>query len=160
MTDYERCYILEEGVAPEIVARLKEPHSKERHGLPFAWMASYHGKDSRQNITYFENAVRMCKLDFPIRVWMNTWSDDIVVSFVPLEAIQEPHIQEWFLSFYEVPVEEAKERLDKFPTYPYNGENPDTVRAALWASGETPAGIGKKSIEHLKSRNIPIIKKF
>jgi hypothetical protein len=89
--------------------------------IPFVWMISYRGADARQNIRYFENGVRHLNLTIPIRVFMSVWTHAVVISFVPLESIKEPHVREWFSTFYEVTINEAKVRLDNFPDWPYDG---------------------------------------
>jgi hypothetical protein len=124
-------HILPHEVEPSILARLIEPHSKERPGIPFAWMLSYGAREARQNIRYFENGVRHCALEFPIRVFFSKWSHAIVITFVPLEAIREPHILEWYVTFYEVPVEEAKTRLETWPEWPHDGRNEMAVRTEI-----------------------------
>jgi hypothetical protein len=127
--------IWRKNVPKDILERLSEPHSKERPGLPFAWMVSYTAEGALQNMQFFENGVRHCKLEFPIRVFMSNWTDAIVITFVPLEAIKEIHVMEWSTSFYEVPLEEAKRRLIEHPRFPYDGRNPDTVRAEIIVAG-------------------------
>lgn len=122
-------------VPEEILSRISEPHSKERPGLPFAWMVSYTAEGALQNIRFFENGVRHCKLEFPIRIFMSNWTDAIVITFVPIEAIKEIHVMEWSASFYEVPVDEAKRRLVEYSRFPYDGRNPDTVRAEIIVAG-------------------------
>lgn len=153
-------YIFPQKVPTHVIERLEQPHSKESHGCPFAWMSSYHAEHALQNIRYFENAVRICKLEFPIRVWLSAWTDNIVVSFVPLEAIREPHIQEWFKTFYEIPVAEAKEKLEKYPKFPYDGRNPDTVRAEILVKYGTPSELIKQSTDYLKSIGVTIESKW
>lgn len=143
-------------VAPAIRARLLEPDSEHRPGIPFAWILSYEAARARQNIRYFENGVRHCQLEFPIRVFMSTWSAAIVVSFVPLEAIKEPHVQEWYDSFYEVPVEDAKARLERYPAFPYDGRNPDLALAELRTNGELKAVL-RRSRERLLALGVPLL---
>lgn len=134
--------------------RLTQPHSEARPGIPIVWMLSYRAEGALQNIRYFENGVRHCQLEFPIRVFLSHWTDAILVSFVPLEAVKEPHVQEWHVTFYEVPVEEAKARLTKFPKFPYDGRNADLVRAEMLAGGDIQRLL-KRSAERLKALGIP-----
>lgn len=94
------------------------------------------------------------KLDFPIRVFLSNWTDAILVSFVPLEAVREPHVQEWYVTFYEVPVAEAKERLEKYPRFPYDGRNADLVRAEMLAGGDVRK-LMKLSEARLKELGVP-----
>lgn len=133
--DGDHQHVLPSEVPEKIMQRLAAPHSKERPRIPFAWMISYSGEGALQNIRYFENGVRHCQLDFPIRVFFSTWTAAIVVTFVPIHAIREPHVLEWLTTFYEVSVPEAKERLAKFPDFPYDGQNSDTFRASVFERG-------------------------
>jgi len=128
-------HVLEKAVPEEIMARLSEPHSKERPCIPFAWMISYEAVAALRNIGYFENGVRHCQLEFPIRVFLSTWTAAIVITFVPLQAIREPHVLEWYTTFYEVTVDEAKDRLARFPNFPYDGQNSDAFRAEIMVRG-------------------------
>jgi hypothetical protein len=146
-------------VDPAILSVLSREHSVERPAIPFAWMVSYTGRKALLNIGYFENGVRHCKLDFPIRVFFSNWTDAIVISFVPLEAIREPHVLEWYSSFREVPVEEAKALLTAHPKFPYDGRSADLVRAEILASGG-PQSLLDKSRATLKERGIDIPPKF
>lgn len=148
--------IYERFVEPAIRDRLQRAGTDDKPSIPFAWMLSYRASSARQNIRYFENGVRHCQLEFPIRVFLSHWSAAIVVSFVPLEAIKEPHVQEWYDSFYEVPVEEAKARLEQFPEFPYNGQNSDLYLADLRTSGEQQAVL-KRSKERLRAMGVPLI---
>ena len=122
-------------VPPEVFADLSRPHTKERPGIPFSWMVSYSGTKALNNIRVFENGARHCQLQFPIRVYMSTWTPAILTSFVPIESVREAHILDWFTSFYEVPVEEAKARLQQHPEWPYDGRNADLARAELMTQG-------------------------
>lgn len=146
-------------VAPEVYARLAQPHSKERPGVPFTWMLSYEAEDALQNIRYFENGVRHCQLDFPVRVFLSKWTDAILVSYVPLEAVREPHVQEWYVTFYEVSAEQAKERLSKFPRFPYDGRKSDLVRAQMIADGDVQQLL-KRSADRLRQLGVPLESKF
>ena len=92
--------------------------------LPFPWMISYSGEGAHQNIRFFENGARHRLVTLPIRVFMSTQTAAVVISFVPIEAVKEPHVREWLSTFYEVPVEEAKTRLENFPDWPYDGREP------------------------------------
>jgi hypothetical protein len=155
-TDPERGLLFDRFVEPEMLERLQRDASEQSPSIPFAWMLSYRSSSALNNIRYFENGVRHCKLDFPIRVFMSEWTAAIVISFVPLEAIREPHVQEWYASFYEVSAEVAKERLSKFPEYPYDGRNVDTVLAELRVSGQQDE-IRRRSRERLKAKGVPLI---
>lgn len=155
-TDPKRSGLFEQAVEPVMLERLQRRATENSPSIPFAWILSYRSAGALQNIGYFENGVRHCKLDFPIRVFMSDWTAAIVVSFVPLEAIREPHVQEWLDSFKEIPTEVAKERLTKFPEYPYDGRNIDLVLAELRLSGQQDA-IRKRSRERLQAIGIPLI---
>lgn len=141
--DGDHQHVLAREVPESIMTRLAEPHSKERPRIPFAWMVSYTAEGAVQNIAYFETGVRHCKLDFPVRVFFSNWTDAIVVTFVPLQAIREPHVLEWYTTFYEVPVDVAKERLARHPRFPYDGRNPDLVRAEIMGAGGPQALVDK-----------------
>lgn len=122
-------------VSSDILEVISRPHTKEIPGVPFVWMVSYESAAALQNIKIFENGVRHCKLQFPIRVFLSKWTDAIVVSFVPLESIKEIHVMEWYCTFYEVDVDVAKHQLVQFPKFPYDGRNADLVRADLICNG-------------------------
>lgn len=141
--DGDHQHVLAREVPESIMRRLAEPHSKDRPRIPFAWMVSYTAEGAAQNIGYFENGVRHCQLDFPIRVFFSNWTDAIVVTFVPLQAIREPHVLEWYTTFYEVSVDVAKDRLARYPKFPYDGRNPDLVRAEIMTAGGPQALIDK-----------------
>ncbi|HJV87693.1 MAG TPA: hypothetical protein VJ698_19645 [Noviherbaspirillum sp.] len=100
----------------------------ERPRIPFTWMVSYDGRKARRNIAYFEHGARNCKRAFPIHVYMSALTPAVVISFVPLTGVREPHVREWMSSYHEIPVEEAKRRLDAFPEWPYDGRDADVVR--------------------------------
>ena len=151
--------VFKDFVPPAVYERLAEPHSDERPGIPFVWMLSYRSSGALQNIRYFENGVRHCQLQFPIRVYLSHWTDAILVTFVPLEAVREPHVQEWHVTFYEVPLEEAKERLAKHPEFPYDGRNRDAVRAEMLANGDIQQLL-KRSADHLRARGVPLESKY
>jgi hypothetical protein len=160
MKNYEPIeLIFKDQVPPEVYARLAEPYSDARPAIPFIWILSYSSEGALQNIRFFENGVRHCKLEFPIRVFLSNWTDAILISFVPLDAVREPHVQEWNVTFYEVPVEEAKERLTKFPSFPYDGRNADLVRSEMLAGGDVRRLL-KLSADRLKSLGIPQEEKF
>jgi hypothetical protein len=127
--------VWKKNVPTEMLERLSVPHTVTTRGLPFAWMVSYRASGALQNLKIFQRGVECCKLEFPIRVFFSKWTDAIIVTFVPLEAIKEIHIMEWYYTFYEVSPEEAKERLEKYPSFPYDGRNPDTVRAEIIVNG-------------------------
>ncbi len=146
-------------VEPRVFARLAAAHSKERPGMPFSWMVSYDGAKALNNIRVFENGVRLCSLEFPIRVFFSRWSDAIVTSFVPLEAIREAHVLEWYSTFYEVPVDAAKAMLQQHPKWPYDGRNADLARAELIAAGG-PNRLLKESQDRLSSMGIAIPRKW
>ena len=146
--------IFKEFVPNKVYERLAAPESDDMPSIPLIWMLSYRASGALQNIRYFENGVRHCKLEFPIRVFLSNWTDAILVSFVPLEAVREPHVQEWHVTFYEVPVEEAKERLTQFPRFPYDGRNHDTVRAEMLAGGHLQKLL-KLSATRLKELGVP-----
>lgn len=157
--DGDHRHVLAREVPEAIMNRLAEPHSKERPRIPFAWMVSYSAAGAIQNIGFFENGVRHCKLDFPIRVFFSTWTDAIVITYVPLEAIREPHVLEWYTTFYEVSVEDAKARLAIHPKFPYDGRNPDLMRAEIMAAGGPQALIAKAE-QVLAARGIDIPSKW
>lgn len=157
--DGDHRHVLAREVPESIMNRLAEPHSKERPRIPFAWMVSYSASGAIQNIGFFENGVRHCKLDFPIRVFFSNWTDAIVVTFVPLEAIREPHVLEWYPTFYELPVEEARRRLQLHPKFPYDGRNPDLVRAEMMVNGG-PDQIIENARAALAARGIDIPSKW
>lgn len=147
-TDVER-----EHVPPDIFRELARGASLDRPRCPFTWMVSYTGRQALGNIRIFENGVRHCQLEFPVRVFMSTWTHAIVTTFVPLEAIREPHVSEWFVTFYEVPVDEAKLRLQSFPAWPYDGRNPDLAAAELRA-GPAASVLLKASRDRLVSLGV------
>lgn len=151
--------MLEDFVPPEVYSRLVSPKAENKPIIPLVWMVSYRSEGALQNIRYFENGVRHCNLEFPIRVFFSNWTDAIVVSYIPLEAIKEPHVQEWFVTFYEVSVEEAKIRLKNFPHFPYDGRNADLVRAQMLVDGSVQ-NLLKASYDKLKSMKVPLIEKF
>jgi hypothetical protein len=146
--------IFKEFVPAKVYERLALPHTDEVPGIPLIWMLSYRSSGALQNIRYFENGVRHCSLEFPIRVFLSHWTDAILVSFVPLEAVREPHVQEWHVTFYEVPLAEAKERLEKFPQFPYDGRNADQVRAEMLSGGDVQR-LMKRSVARLKELGVP-----
>ena len=148
--------LFDQFVEPQMLERLQRKHSEQSPGIPFAWILSYRSNSALQNIRYFENGVRHCQLQFPIRVFMSKWTAAIVVSFVPLEAIKEPHVQEWYASFYELSAEEAKTRLAQYPDFPYDGRNADLAMAELHTSGEHKA-ILQRSKERLRALGVPLI---
>lgn len=117
--------------------------------LPFVWMTSYRGRAARQNIQYFENGVRHLDLKIPIRVFMSTWTAAVVITFVPLETIKEAHVREWFATFYEVPLDEAKQRLESFPEWPYDGREAWEVKNEM-----TGSEVIAKSKELLKKYGV------
>lgn len=143
-------------VDAKVLERLKRPHSDNSPGIPFAWILSYDAKKALRNIGYFENGVRHCQLEFPLRVFMSKWTAAILVTFVPPEAVREPHVQEWFDTWYEVPLQDAKERLAKFPDFPYDGRNADLHMAELRTSGEHKE-ILKRSRERLIKLGVPLL---
>ncbi len=151
--------MFEEFVPQEVYERLVAPKADNKPIIPLVWMVSYRAEGALQNIRYFENGVRHCHLEFPIRVFFSNWTDAIVVSYIPLEAIKEPHVQEWFVTFYEVPVEEAKARLELFPKFPYDGRNADLVRAQMLVDGSVQ-NLLKASYDKLKNMKVPLIEKF
>jgi hypothetical protein len=146
-------------VPPEVYERLVRPKSPDSPVIPLVWMVSYRAEGALQNIRYFENGVRHCKLEFPIRVFFSHWTDAILVSYVPLEAVREPHVQEWYVTFYEVPVEEAKRRLAEFPRFPYDGRNADLVRAEMLTDGSVQTLL-KRSYAKLRELKVPLEEKF
>lgn len=150
-------HILKDLVAPEILTALERPHTRQMPGVPFSWMVSYTGAAALQNIGYFENGVRHCKLEFPIRVYFSHWTHAIVISFVPIEAIREPHVLEWYTTFYEIPVETAKSLLSSFPKWPYDGRQPDLVMAEMLANGGVQALLDA-SVKTLREKGIEIPK--
>ncbi len=101
----------------------------ERPRIPFSWMVSYDGRKARRNIAYFEHGARNCRHAYPVHVFMSALTPAVVISFVPLNGVREPHVREWFASYHEIPVEEAKRRLDAYPEWPYDGRDADIVRA-------------------------------
>lgn len=156
----EELQVLRREVPVDIMRRLDEPHSKVRPGIPFAWMLSYDGPAARQNIRYFENGVRHCALEFPIRTFFSDWSAGVVVSFVPLEAIREPHILEWFVTFKEVPLEEAKSRLERFPSYPYDGRDPIALKVQHLTDGKSVEDLLRASRDALAKKRIDVPRKW
>jgi hypothetical protein len=160
MKDVEKELLLRaEHVPEEILKVVSRSHTEQTPGIPFAWRMSYSGAGARQNIRFFENGHRHCKLEFPIRVFFSNFTDAIVVTFVPLEAIREAHILEHFSTFYEVPVEEAKARLDEFPNFPYDGRNADLVRAEILAGGG-PMDLLRKSKQMLAQMGIEMMRSW
>lgn len=144
-------------VDPKVLERLQRRDAGgDFPEIPFAWILSYRSSSALQNIRYFENGVRHCKLEFPIRVFLSKWTAAILVTFVPPEAVKEPHVQEWFDTWYEVPVEEAKKRLAQHPDFPYTGVNPDLHMAQLRTGGEHKE-ILKRSRERLLGMGVPFI---
>lgn len=133
--DHEHPDIDPRFIDPAVYERLTTPHSAERPACPWTWIMSYDAIDALQNIRVFEHSVRRSSLQFPVRVFLSTWADDILVTFVPPESIREAHVLDLYATLYEVPVEEAKERLAKFPKFPYDGRNSDLARAEIIANG-------------------------
>lgn len=146
-------------VPPEIYGELSRVWTKERPSCPFSWMVSYTGRKALGNIRIFESGAKHCSLAFPIRVFISTWTHAIVTSFVSLESIREAHVLEWFTTFYEVPVEEAKTRLAEFPDWPYDGRNPDLAAAEL-RTGPAAKELLKASRERLATLGITVPSKF
>lgn len=157
--DGDHQHVLEREVPKSIMDRLAEPHSKERPRIPFAWMISYSASGALQNIRYFETGVQHCQLEFPIRVFFSTWTAAVVITFVPLEAIREAHVLEWYTTFYEVSVEEAKARLTAHPEFPYDGRRSDAMRAEVMVNGG-PNALVEKSRQALAARGIDIPSKW
>ena len=152
-------HVLASEVPEDVMKRLAEPHTKDHPRIPFAWMVNYDAASALQNIRFFENGSRHCTLDFPIRVFLSTWTAAIVVSFVPLSAIREPHVLEWYTTFYEVTVDEAKQRLALYPRFPYDGRQPDPVRADIIARGG-PQALIDDARRVLAARGIDIPRRF
>ena len=152
-------HVLPTEVPDVVMKRLAEPHSKERPRIPFAWMVSYEAAEALQNISIFERGSRHCSLDFPVRVFFSTWSAAIVITFVPLEAIRNPHVLEWLTTFYEVTVDDAKRRLSAHPDFPYDGRQPDAVRADIMVRGG-PQALIDDAKRVLNARGIDIPDKF
>lgn len=90
--------------------------------VPFAWLLSYSSAGALQNMQVLERGIEKLKLDnLAYKVFMSEWTAGIIVTLVPLSAIRDPHVREWFDSFYEVSPAEAKVRLKAYPDFPYNG---------------------------------------
>lgn len=157
--DGDHRHVLAKEVPESIMERLAAPHSKERPRIPFAWMISYEASRALHNIKFFETGVRHCQLEFPIRVFFSTFTAAIVITFVPLEAIREAHVLEYYTTFYEVPLDEAKERLTRFPDFPYDGRQPDAVRADIMVRGG-PQALVDDARKALAARGIDIPKKW
>ena len=145
--------IFEDFVPADVLQTLNRDHSEQTPGIPFVWLLSYGGKAALHNIGIFERGWRHCQLGFPVRVFFSNWTDAVLVGFVPLEAVKDPHVQEWFVTFYEVPVEEAKRRLAAFPRFPYDGRNADLVRAEMLAGGGIQKLL-KRSAAELRRRGV------
>lgn len=100
---------------------LLEPRLAEaREKIPWYWTLSYTAERALHNISFFEQGLSRVGLDFPVRVFMSTTSAGIVVGLTPLEAVRDPHVREYFASFYEVPLADAKKRLVDYPSWPYD----------------------------------------
>lgn len=156
MNDIEtKLTILFSEVPADIMVRLAATHTKTQPSIPFAWMLSYDSGAALHNIRYFENGVRHCHLDFPIRIFMSEWTAAIVITFVPLAAIREAHVLEWYSTFYEVTVDDAKYRLTTFPNYPYNGRSIYDLVLEHQESGGVGAMLAKSKLE-LTNKGITI----
>lgn len=93
----------------------------EKH-VPFAWLMSYSAAGALQNMNVLERGIGKLQLtNLEYTVYMSNWTAAIIVTLVPLSAVKDPHVREWFDSFYAVPAGEAKERLQRFPEFPYDG---------------------------------------
>ncbi len=156
---YDRSDLIESFVPENILERVQKPHSSQTPALPFTWFVSYTAESALQNIRYCENGVRRCQLEFPIRVFLSHWTDAIIVTFVPLEALRDPHVQEWYVTFYEVPVEDVKVRLATYPKFPYDGRSADLVRAEMLAGGDIQRLL-KTSYDQLRKKGVPLLTKF
>jgi len=115
-------------VDPALMADLSRLHTPDKPRIPFTWIVSYDGHRARRNIDYFEHGAEHCRLQYPVRVFRSIVTPAVVVSFVPLGAVRDPHVREWFASYYELPVEEAKHRLDRYPEWPYDGRDSVVVK--------------------------------
>lgn len=114
--------------------------------LPLVWATSYSAEGARQNIRYFENGIGHLKLNLPIRVFMSNWTHAVVISFVELAAVKEPHVREWFSTFYEVPVSEAKVRLETYPEWPYDGRTSLEANQAKWENNSAEKVIKQSQL--------------
>ncbi len=145
--------IFTEATQPGVRDALQRVHDG-LHNMHFAWSLNYDAAAALHNIEMFERGAKHFGFAFPVRVFLSNWTDGILSGSVPLEAVRDPHIQEWYVTFYEVPVEEAKTRLTQYPRFPYDGRNADLVRAEMLASG-TIQQLLKKSAKALRERGIP-----
>lgn len=90
--------------------------------VPFAWLMSYSAGGALQNMQVLERGIEKLKLDnLAYKVYMSKWTAAIIVTLVPLSAVKDPHVREWFDSFYEVAIPDAKHRLITYPDFPYDG---------------------------------------
>lgn len=90
--------------------------------VPFAWLMSYSAAGALQNMRVLERGIEKLQLDDLVyKVYLSNWTAAIIVTLVPLSAVRDPHVREWFDSFYEVAIPDAKQRLTTFPEFPYDG---------------------------------------
>ncbi len=142
-------------IQPEVRSAMERVHADLPAGVRMnvAWALSYTAKAALQNIAFFERGAAHFAFPFPVRVFLSHWTDAILTGFVPLDAVRDPHVHEWFVTFYEVPVEEAKQRLEQYPAFPYDGRNADLVRAQMLADGSIQQLL-KRSAQALRERGI------
>ena len=119
------CYYLKEHMSQlnieEKLVDAETLKTLEKH-VPFAWLMSYSAAGALQNMNVLERGISKLQLtNLQYTVYMSNWTAAIIVTLVPLSAVKDPHVREWFDSFYPVPSEEAKDRLRKFPDFPYDG---------------------------------------
>jgi len=79
----------------------------------FRWIISYCPEDALHNIQYLENGIKHYQLDWPIRVFVSDKTAAKVMTFFTLDYVKNPHVKEWYDSFYEISLKEAKIRFKK-----------------------------------------------
>lgn len=141
------------------LSELLPVHEGLPEGTHFLWFLNYRADAALHNIAMLERGAQHFKLRSPVRVFLSHWTDAILCGFVPLEAVKDPHVQEWFVTFYEVPLEDAKRRLTEFPRFPYDGRNADLVRAEMLADG-TIQDLLKRSARILREKGIPGLSRY
>lgn len=87
--------------------------SKDISKVPreFRWMISYRPEDILQNIKWIETGLEHFKMNIPIRVFVSPKTAAVVITVASLNYVRNPHVMEWYDTFYEIHVEEAKKKF-------------------------------------------------
>jgi len=121
---------------------------------PLAYTVAYTAQGALQNISYLENGLRHFNASVPIRCFFSSWTAAVVASFVPLDAVRDPHIREWYSTYFEVPIEEAKRRLAAHPEWPYDGRT--TLQAREDLRNQTASAQITRSQKMLRARGLDL----